>query len=42
MKDNNYIDICIDRLNYYDKETNKKMNNIKHIMNDYIDNKIKE
>lgn len=42
MKDNNYIDICIDRLNYYDKETNKKMNNIKNIMNDYIDDKIKE
>ena len=42
MKDNNYINICIDRLNYKNKDSKDKMNNIRNIMNTYIEEKIKE
>lgn len=42
MKENDYINLCIDRLNYYKEDTNEKMKNIKSIMNNYIEDKIKE
>lgn len=41
VKDNNYINILIDRFSYNDLETKKKMEDIRNIMNNYINNKVK-
>lgn len=41
IKENNYIDIVIDRINYKDKDTYMKMQEIKKIANNYIDKRIK-
>lgn len=40
VKDNDYINIMIDRLKYNNKETRKQMENIRKIMNDFVTNKI--
>mgnify|MGYP003302108107 CR=1 FL=1 len=40
VKDNKYIDILIDRLDYKDKETRNRMENIRNIANKFIDEKI--
>jgi len=37
VKDNDYINILIDRFNYNDLETKNMMEDIRHIMNDFID-----
>lgn len=41
VKDNNYINILIDRFDYKDLKTKIQMEDIRNIMNDYIDEKIK-
>ena len=41
VKENNYINILIDRFKYNNFETQQRMEDIRNIMNDYIDNKIK-
>lgn len=41
VKNNNYINILIDRFNYSDLETKNKMEDIRHIMNNFIDCKTK-
>ncbi len=41
VKDNNYINILIDRFNYNDLETKKKMENIRNILNCYINDKLR-
>ncbi len=41
VKDNNYINILIDRFDYKNLKTKKQMENIRNIINDYIDRKIK-
>lgn len=41
VKNNNYINILIERFKYNNLETQKRMDDIGNIMNDYIDNKIK-
>lgn len=41
VKDNDYINILIDRFNYNDIETKEIMENIRNIMNNYIDSKLK-
>lgn len=41
VKNNNYINILIDRFNYSDLETKSKMEDIRHIMNNFIDCKTK-
>lgn len=41
VKDNDYINILIDRFKYNNLETQERMEDIRIIMNDYIDNKIK-
>lgn len=41
VKNNNYINILIDRFNYSDLETKNKMEDIRLIMNSFIDFKIK-
>ncbi len=40
MKENEYINVLIDRFEYKDKETKSRMNNIRKIVNDFIDEKI--
>lgn len=40
VKDNNYINKLIDRFNYKNEETKSKMEEIRKIINNYIDNKI--
>lgn len=42
VKDNDYINILIDRFNYKDLETKRRIEDIRNIMNNYIDNKIKQ
>lgn len=42
VKDNDYINILIDRFNYKDLETKRRIEEIRNIMNNYIDNKIKQ
>lgn len=41
IKQNNYINILIDRFNYNDLKTKERIENIRSIMNDFINNKIK-
>ncbi len=41
VKDNNYINILIDRFKYNDLETKIRMENVKNIINNFIDNKVK-
>ena len=41
VKNNNYINILIDRFNYSDLEKKNKMEDIRLIMNSFIDFKIK-
>lgn len=41
VKDNNYINILIDRFKYNDIETKNRMEDIRNILNDFIDNKAK-
>lgn len=41
VKNNNYINILIDRFNYNDLETKSKMEDIRYIMNNFIDCKTK-
>ena len=36
IKDKNYIDILVDRIDYSNEDTKKKMENIRRISNDYI------
>lgn len=40
VKENNYVNILIDRFKYNDLDTHEKIENTRNIMNDYIDNKI--
>ena len=40
VKENNYIDISIDRFKYSDCETQKRMENIRNIINEYINTKL--
>lgn len=40
VKENNYINILIDRFKYQDIETNNRMEDIRNIMNSYIDDKV--
>lgn len=40
LKDNNYINIVIDRIDYKNLDTKEKMENIKKVANDYIDKKL--
>ncbi len=40
IKENNYINILIDRFTYKDKETKNRMENIRKIVNKFIDEKI--
>ena len=42
VKENDYINILIDRFKYNNLNTQKRMEDIRHIMNDYIDNKVKQ
>lgn len=42
VKDNDYINILIDRFNYKDLETKRKIEEIRNIMNNYIDDKIEQ
>ena len=41
VKENDYINILIDRFKYSDLETKKKMEDIRNIINNYIDSRIK-
>ena len=41
VKENDYINILIDRFDYKDKETKSRMENIRVIINKFIDEKIK-
>ena len=41
IKENNYINLCIDRFNYYNQETKERMKKIKEITNNYIEEKTK-
>lgn len=40
IKDKNYINILVDRINYKNKDTKMKMENIRNIANEYIDDRI--
>mgnify|MGYP000188622996 CR=1 FL=1 len=40
LKDNNYINIVIDRIDYKNPDTKEKMKNIKKVANDYINKKL--
>ena len=40
VKENDYINILIDRFDYKDKETKSRMENIRNIVNKFIDEKI--
>ena len=40
VKENNYIDISIDRFKYSDCETQKRIENIRNIINEYINTKL--
>ena len=40
VKEKNYIDILVDRINYTNEDTKLKMENIRKIAKEYIDNKI--
>ena len=41
IKENDYINLCIDRFNYYNQETKERMKKIKEITNNYIEEKTK-
>lgn len=41
VKDNDYINILIDRFNYNDLETKSRMEEIRNIINNYIDSKLR-
>lgn len=41
IKEKNYVNILIDKINYKDDETKKSMEDIRNIMNEYVDRKIK-
>ena len=40
VKENNYINILIDRFDYKDKETKNRMENIRNIVNKFIEERI--
>ena len=40
IKENDYINVLIDRFNYEDRETKERMKNIKKVINQYIEEKI--
>lgn len=40
VKDNNYVNVLIDRFNYNNLETKEKMEIIRKLLNDYIDKKL--
>ena len=40
VKENNYVDISINRFKYSDCETQKRMENIRNIINEYINTKL--
>ncbi len=40
VKNNDYINILIDRFNYNNLETKKRMNDVRNIMNNYVDKKV--
>lgn len=40
LRDNNYINIVIDRIDYKNPDTKEKMKNIKKVANDYIYKKL--
>ena len=40
IKENNYINVLIDRFQYKDEDTKNKMEKIREIINEYIDKKI--
>ncbi len=40
VKNNNYVNILIDRFQYHDLETRKRMENVRTILNDFVDSKI--
>ena len=40
LKDNNYINIVIDRIDYKNPDTKEKMEDIKKVANDYINSKL--
>ena len=40
MKENEYINVLIDKFEYKDKDTKSRMENIREIVNDFIDEKI--
>ena len=40
IKEKNYVNILIDRIKYKDEETKKRMEDIRNIMNEYINRKI--
>lgn len=40
IKENNYIDVLIDKFNYYDLGTYEKMEEIRNILNNYIEDNI--
>ena len=42
IKDKNYIDILVDKIEYKDEETKARMENIRKCAKDYIDMKIEE
>ncbi len=39
VKENNYINILIDRFDYKDKETRNRMENIRNIVNKFVEEK---
>jgi len=41
VKNNNYINILIDRFNYSNAITKKRMEDVRKIINDYIESRIK-
>ena len=40
IKENNYINVLVDKFNYSNEDTLEKMENIRNIINDYIEIKI--
>ncbi len=42
VKENDYVNILIDRFNYNDLETKTRMEGIRNFMNDFINRKIKQ
>lgn len=40
VKENNYINVLIDRFDYDDKETRNRMENIRRVINEFVEEKI--